>query len=67
MNLCEDPDELRNIVDHAPELACELEARLEAWIGDGMTRNGLEMDPLIAHGLTLGRAWKAERAGQTPA
>ncbi|HNR32398.1 MAG TPA: sulfatase [Candidatus Hydrogenedentes bacterium] len=66
-DLREDPDELRNIVDHAPELACELEARLEAWIGDGMTRNGLEMDPLIAHGLTLGRAWKAERAGQTPA
>lgn len=53
-----DPQELRNVVDDLPEVAAELEARLEAWIADGMARNGLKQDPLVAHGLSLGKQWK---------
>lgn len=57
-----DPNELHNIVDELPELARELETRLDAWIADGIRRNNLDGDPLPAHGITLGKGWKDERA-----
>lgn len=53
-----DPDELHNVAEEAPELAAELEQKLEAWIEDKMAQNGLTEDPLVAHGMTLGKAWK---------
>ncbi len=55
-----DPDELNNIADREPESVRELETRLETWVRHGMARNGLDRDPLVAHGLTLGKAWKEE-------
>jgi arylsulfatase A-like enzyme len=56
-----DPDELRNIVEDEPAIAADLELRLEDWIAQKMAQNGLTEDPLRAHGITLGRAWKEER------
>jgi hypothetical protein len=53
-----DSDELHNIVDEAPHLATQLEQQLEAWIADQMKRNGLTEDPLVAHGLSLGKQWQ---------
>jgi arylsulfatase A-like enzyme len=62
-DLREDPDELRNVAMTEPETAAELERRLEGWLGEMMAKNGLETDPLTAHGITLGQAWKDERRG----
>lgn len=53
-----DPDELHNIVEEDPDTARGLEAKLEAWIAEKMSKNGLSEDPLVAHGITLGKAWK---------
>lgn len=54
-SLRDDPQELHNIIDEAPDVAQRLEQRLESWVAEKMARNGLTEDPLIAHGLTLGR------------
>lgn len=56
-----DPDELHNAVEDDGDTASALEARLEAWIAEKMQRSGLTTDPLVAHGITLGRAWKEAR------
>jgi arylsulfatase len=61
-NLEGDPGELNNIAEREPALARELEQRLESWIAEKMRANALDGDPLVAHGLTLGQAWKEERA-----
>jgi len=53
-----DPRELDNIAADRADLASTLESRLEAWIAAGMKRSGLDVDPLVAHGLTLGKALK---------
>ncbi len=53
-----DPDEMDNLVDEQPLLAQKLEADLEAWIARKMKQNGLAEDPLVAHGITLGAAWR---------
>lgn len=53
-----DPNELLNLAETDSATAVELERALEAWIAERMARNGLASDPLVAHGLTLGRAWK---------
>ncbi|MBN2308246.1 MAG: sulfatase [Candidatus Hydrogenedentes bacterium] len=53
-----DPAELHNIAGEDPGTAERLEGQLEAWIADKMAANGLSEDPLVASGLTLGRAWK---------
>lgn len=58
-----DPDELHNVAPHDPETARALEQQLETWIADRMRRNGLSEDPLVAHGITLGKAWKRLREG----
>ncbi len=63
-DLRKDPNEMRNIAEDDPATAERLEARLEAWIAEMMARNGLLEDPLRAHGITLGRAWKEERIGK---
>jgi arylsulfatase A-like enzyme len=60
-DLAEDPDELHNIAEDQPAVATELETRLEAWIAEKMAQNGLDTDPLVAHGLSLGKAWKDQR------
>ena len=56
-----DPDELRNVAEEDPETARALEERLEAWIAGKMQQKGLTEDPLVAHGLTLGKAWKEQQ------
>ena len=53
-----DPDELRNIAEQEPATAQALERQLESWIAEKMRKNNLEQDPLVAHGITLGNAWK---------
>lgn len=60
-----DPDELSNIAGAQPDVVSELENRLETWISDGMRRNHLTVDPLIAHGITLGKAWKESAPAET--
>ena len=60
-HLPDDPNELNNVADDDPETAAALEAKLEAWIAEGMAKNGLEQDPLVAHGITLGRQWQEKR------
>ncbi|HIJ65196.1 MAG TPA: sulfatase [Candidatus Hydrogenedentes bacterium] len=57
-DLQRDPNEFHNIVEKQPDIARHLEERLESWIAQKMGQNGLTEDPLIAHGLTLGRAWQ---------
>ena len=60
-DLAEDPQETKNLAETAPELAADLEARLENLIAEKMRRNGLTEDPLVTHGLSLGKRWKEER------
>ena len=61
-DLRNDPDELRNVATAQPDTAAALERELETWIAEGTARTGRVADPLIAHGVTLGTAWKKERA-----
>lgn len=57
-DLVADPNELRNIAKEEPDTVRTLEVHLESWIADMMAKNGLTKDPLVAHGITLGEAWK---------
>ncbi len=57
-DLQKDTGEFTNIVDAQPDIASSLEQTLEAWIADMMQKNGLEEDPLISQGISLGRSWK---------
>ncbi|NLO07719.1 MAG: sulfatase-like hydrolase/transferase [candidate division WS1 bacterium] len=52
-----DPGEFRNIAALRPDVASELDTKLEAWVSYMMRRNGLEEDPLVTHGITLGKDW----------
>ena len=54
-NLVNDPHEHNNIAEEDTELAQSLETQLESWVSDQMAGNGLREDPLISHGLTLGK------------
>jgi arylsulfatase A-like enzyme len=54
-DLAADPQELHNLVPAQPVLVGELEDTLEQWIQSKMAQNGLAEDPLVAHGLTLGK------------
>ncbi len=58
-----DPDELHNIAEEHPAIVKDLETKLEAWLQEKMRKNGLTSDPLVEHGITLGKAWKDARAG----
>ena len=60
-NLDADPCELRNIADDDPDTARAMESKLESWIAAKMAKNGLAQDPLVSHGITLGKAWKDEK------
>ncbi len=57
-DLAADPDELRNIAEEQPARADALEARLEDWIARMMEKNGLTEDPLLTHGISLGKQWE---------
>ena len=54
-DLRDDPDELENIVERDPETARALEETLEGWVAQKMAKNGLVEDPLVTHGLSLGK------------
>lgn len=54
-DLAADPQELNNLADREPETAARLEVQLEAWIAGKMAQNELTEDPLVAHGLSLGK------------
>lgn len=60
-DLCADPGEFDNRAEAEPGRVAALEEQLDGWIAAKMAANGLHQDPLVAHGLTLGRAWKRER------
>lgn len=62
-DLRDDPHEFHNLAKERPDIACECEKDLEAWIADKMRANGLEEDPLVAHGLTLGKQWQEPQSG----
>jgi arylsulfatase len=55
-DLVTDPLEETNIVEQQPEIAAAMEAQLEKWIADRMQELGREKDPIVAHGISLGRA-----------
>jgi arylsulfatase len=57
-HLPSDPCELRNLADERPDTVGALEAELEEWIARMMAKNGLDQDPLIAQGVTLGKRWR---------
>jgi arylsulfatase A-like enzyme len=48
-----DPNETRNVAAELPEVAAELEGRLENWIASQLTRSGRRQDPLIEQGISL--------------
>ncbi|MCK5862124.1 MAG: sulfatase-like hydrolase/transferase [Candidatus Hydrogenedentes bacterium] len=50
-----DPDEQINIAEQDRAQAQKLESLLESWIHEHMSRTGQSEDPLIAHGLSLGK------------
>ncbi len=50
-----DPQELHNIAESNPETTNRLEHQLENWIDQGMKKNALKQDPLVEHGLSLGK------------
>ncbi len=52
-----DPGEFDDVAARRPDVASELDTLLEAWVEWMMDRNGLDEDPLVAHGITLGRDW----------
>lgn len=60
-DLYADPHEFHNLAEEQPHLAQPLQAQLENWIADKMKAKGLTEDPLVKHGLTLGRSWKKAR------
>jgi len=60
-DLTQDTDELHNIARENPDIAAQLEHDLESWIADKMRQNNLTEDPLITHGLTLGKVWKEQQ------
>jgi len=57
-DLTSDPDELSNIADTQPGRADTMAEQLEGWIRDMMRKHGLAEDPLLAHGITLGKQWE---------
>ncbi len=55
-DLAKDPHERNNIAEQERDVAQALETTLESWIHGQMAKNGLNEDPLVAHGLSLGKA-----------
>ena len=50
-----DPGECRNLAEELPEKTKEMEERLEAVLAGRMARAGRTVDPVRAHGITLGK------------
>ena len=55
-DLVNDPHEHDSIVETDRALAQNLEFLLESWVREQMAKGGLTEDPLVAHGLSLGKA-----------
>jgi len=55
-----DPGEFHNVAEQQPERAEEMEEQLEAWIAEKMRQQGLPEDPLVTHGLSLGKEKPAQ-------
>ncbi|MGH2541224.1 MAG: sulfatase family protein [Ardenticatenaceae bacterium] len=49
-----DPEETHNLVDEQPELAAQLEQKLEDWIATRLAELGKTEDPVQAQGISLG-------------
>ncbi|UCH35527.1 MAG: sulfatase [Armatimonadota bacterium] len=58
-HLAADPGELTNLAERQPDVVAAMESELEQWIARMMEKNGLEQDPLIAQGITLGKRWRS--------
>jgi len=54
-----DPGEFDNIAAKRPDVASQLDTKLEAWVSFMMRQNDLDEDPLVTHGITLGKDWQA--------
>ena len=52
-DLRNDPRELHNLADEAPDVVREMEDRLEAWIAARLRKLGKTRDPLIEQGISL--------------
>jgi arylsulfatase A-like enzyme len=63
-DLIADPGESHNLAEAQPVVAKELEAGLEAWIAEGLTRASRAEDPLRAQDITLGKRWEQLRPGK---
>jgi len=57
-DLAADPDELHDLAGSQPARADALQERLEAWIAERVSHNGLHGDPLAAADITLGKKWE---------
>jgi len=55
-DLVNDPHEHDTIAETDRALAQNLEFLLESWVRERMAKGGLTEDPLVAHGLSLGKA-----------
>ncbi len=60
-DLVADPGETREVADEMPQIADEMEGRLEGWIAARLAGLGRTEDPLRAQGITLGKRWDAHR------
>ncbi len=60
-----DPGEFENVARQRPDVASQLDTKLEAWVSHMMRLNDLDQDPLVEHGITLGKDWQewGERHG----
>lgn len=52
-DLRQDPRELHNLASEKPELAREMETRLETWIAAQLAASGKSKDPLLEQGISL--------------
>lgn len=55
-DLAADPGEFHNLAEEDRATAQNLEFMLEGWVREQMAKNGLAEDPLLVHGLSLGKA-----------
>jgi arylsulfatase A-like enzyme len=64
-DLRSDPREERNIAEERPQVAAEMERRLESWIADRLRQLRRSQDPLVEQGISLKGIvdqWKTEGA-----
>ena len=64
-DLRNDPGEERNIAEERPEVASQMEMRLESWIADRLRQLKRSQDPLVEQGISLKgivEEWKREGA-----